>query len=153
MRNRGAAFQYSIGGQLSVKTYGTNGVIVTRNNVIDIFRGTIGVDHRNHRNTQFARFFHRDVFMADINDEHDVRQAFHILDATEALLELVTFTCQLQNLFLDQSCKTAVFFHLFNLAQALDGLADGAEIGQHATEPAMGYIRHAATLRFFGDSL
>ena len=89
--------------------------------------------------------------MTHVNGEHRVRQAFHVLDATQAPFELGAFTLQLQHFFLHQVVKTAIFFHLLQHAQALDGLLDGAEIGQHAAKPAVGDIRHTATLGFFLD--
>ena len=43
--------------------------------------------------------------MTNVYNEHGIRKAFHILDSTEALFELVAFTCQLQYFFLDQARK------------------------------------------------
>ncbi len=100
---------------------------------------------------QLACFLDRDIFVAHIDHEHRVGQVFHVLDAAEGLFELVAFAGQLQDFLLQQARKTAVLFHLFNLAQALDGLADGAEICQHAAKPAVGDIGHATTRGFLGD--
>ncbi len=47
--------------------------------------------------------------------------------------------------------EAAFLTHLFEVLQTLDGLPDGAEIGQHAAKPAVRYVWHCAALRFLLD--
>ena len=122
---------------MCVKTNRANRIIITRDNVVDIIWRAVCINNANNRNSKLAGFFYCDVFMTDIYNKHGGRQVLHVLDTTECFFELVALAGQLQDFFLYKACKAAVLFHFFNLAQALDGLTDGAEVGQHAAQPAV----------------
>ncbi len=91
--------------------------------------------------------------MAYVNDEQGVWQTFHVLDSAQALLQFFFFAGQLQNFFFDQVAETIIFAHLFQRFEAFDGSLDGAEVSQHATQPAMRNVRHAALACCFFNGL
>ena len=122
---------------MCVKTNRANRIIITRDNVVDIVWRAVGINNANNRDSELARFFYCDVFMTDIYYKHSGRQVLHVLDTTECFFELVALTSQLQDFFLYKTRKATVLFHFFDLAKTLDGLTDGAEVGQHATQPAV----------------
>ena len=62
----------------------------------------------------------------------------HVANATEALLELVVFTAQHQQLFLGEARLRAVFeVHGVKLFHALQALVDGVEVCQQTSQPAL----------------
>ena len=89
--------------------------------------------------------------MANVNHEQHVRQTAHIANPGERAGELVAFTTEDDDLFLHQLLERAVFGHAFNRFEAVDGLADGLEVGHHPAEPAEIDIRHPAAGSRFAD--
>ena len=84
-------------------------------------------------------------------DEDDVRRSFHLLDAAEALLELVLLTAHHRGFFLATFAERAVLRHLGEFHEPLDRPADGLEIGEHAAQPALVHVRHLAAASFLLD--
>ena len=70
-------------------------------------------------------------------------------DAAQAALELLEVTAAHQG-FLGQLVEGAVLGLGFQVAQALDRLTD---VGEHAAQPAMVDVRHAATSGFLANDL
>jgi len=89
----------------------------------------------------------------DVDDEDRVREVLHVLDAAEAALELVHLPAQADHLLLAEALEGAVLGHGLQLAQALDGLPDGAEVGQHPAQPAVVDVGHPAAARLLADDL
>lgn len=58
-----------------------------------------------------------------------------------------------QGFFLGQLVEGAVLGLGFQVAQALDRLTDGLVVGEHAAQPAMVDVRHAATSGFLANDL
>jgi hypothetical protein len=85
-----------------------------------------------------------------VDDEQDVRQAAHVLDAAERALQLLAVAGDVQDLFLGQALGVAGQ-HVVDLAQPADATGDGLPVGQHAAEPAVVDIVLAATLGAVGD--
>ena len=87
---------------------GAHGVVVARDHVVDVVRRAVGVDHRDHRNAELLGFEDGDVLVADVDDEDDVRRRFHLLDAAQALLELVLLAAHHRGFFLATLAERAV---------------------------------------------
>jgi methionyl aminopeptidase len=147
------AFEHRVGGGAGVELHRTDRVVVARDRVVDQGRVVVGVDHRDDRDAELLGFQHRDVLVPDVDHEQRVRQAVHVLDAAQRLLELLALATQLQHLVLDQLREAAVGFAGFQLLEAVDRTLHGAEVGEHAAQPARRHVRHAATLGFFLDRL
>jgi hypothetical protein len=60
---------------------------------------------------------------------------------------------QLKDFLLDQLVEAAVGFHRLEFLEPVDRLADRPEVGQHAAEPAVRDVGHAAAGGLFGDGL
>ena len=91
-RDRGLAVQHRVGDSVRIELNRPHRIIVTGNDVSDGIGRTVGIDNCDHRNTEFRGFFYRDLFMPNVDDEHSVRQGFHILDAAERSLEFAEFS-------------------------------------------------------------
>src|SRR5690348_10668391 len=153
VRSGGLAFQDRVGGGAGVQLDGADGVVVARDGVVHQLRVVVGVNDRDYRDAELLGFLHGDVLMADVDHEQRVGQAVHVLDAAQRILELVALAAQRQHLVLDQLVEGAVGLGRFQLLQARDRLLDGAEVGQHATQPAGGDVRHAGAGGLFGQRL
>src|SRR6478672_7620094 len=151
LRRGSLAFQHRIGGGACIQLHGANGVVVARDRVIDQRRVVIGVDDRDHRDAELLGFLDGDVFVADVDDEQRVGQAVHFLDAAEGCEQLLALATQAQDFVLDQLLEAAVGFTGFQFFQARHRFLDCGEVGQRAAEPALGHVRHVATLGFFLD--
>ncbi len=52
-----------------------HGVVIARNDVVDLIRRTVGIHDTDHGNTQHSRFVHGNLLVTDINHEDRVGQA------------------------------------------------------------------------------
>src|SRR5580698_4188769 len=139
-RHRGhrfLAFEDRIRDASGIQTNRAHGVVVTGDHVVDAVRGAIRVDNRDDRDAELGGFVNRDLLVTDIDDEQGVREGVHVLDAAQASLELVHLAAQLGGFFLTALVERAGNGEVGDLAQALDRLADGLEVREHAAEPAL----------------
>src|SRR5579883_359759 len=121
--------------------------------IVDAIGRAIGVDDRDHRNTELSRLIHRDLLVADVDDEERIRQRFHVLDAAQASLELRHLAAKLRRLFLAALLERARSRELGDLPEALDRLADGLEVRQHPAQPSLVDERLTAALGFLLNRL
>ena len=130
-----------------------NRVVIARYDVINAGGVAVCIDNADHRNAELARFGDGDFFMIDIDHKNDVRQTAHVLDAAKAPLKLLKVAGARQAFFLGQLVERAIACLGLQFAQSANRLADGLVVRQHAAEPALVDIGHAATLSMFLDNL
>src|SRR5690606_8724097 len=147
------SFHAGIGNGFHVDLDGTDGVIVTRDHVINTIGIAVGINNTDNRNTQLVGFLDGDTLVVYIDNEQGIRQAAHILDTTDGALELVHFTGTLKGFFLGQLVESTVLALGFQVTVATDRLTDGLVVGQHTTQPAVVNVRLTGTLSFFLDNL
>ncbi len=94
-----------------------------------------------------------DLLLLGIDDEDGIRDMLHGLDAADVLLELLLLLLELCDFLLGKDIKSSVRSHGVDLVQALDTALDGLEVGQHAAEPSLVDIVHAASLGLSLDSI
>jgi hypothetical protein len=75
----------------------------------------------------------------------------HVLDATERFFKLGAFTAQCQHFVLDQLVEAAIGFGGLQFLQARNRVPDGAEVGEHPAQPALGDVGHAAARGLFSQ--
>ena len=66
------AFENGGGGAGNVKLDRANRVVIARNDVVDALGRVVRIDHRDDRNAQRHRLGHRDLLVADVDDEQHV---------------------------------------------------------------------------------
>ena len=93
------------------------------------------------------------MLLHDVHDEDGSRDAVHVRNGAEVLLELGTLTTDLQALTLGHGVQRTVRLHLVNLGHLPDGLADRREVGEHTAGPTLGHIRHVDGLCRFGHNV
>src|SRR6185437_12854113 len=132
---------------------GLGSVVIRRDGKIHLVWIAVRVDHTKRGDTQTFCFGERDVLMTDIHDEQGGGNTTQLCDTTQDLFFLVLFTGQGQPFFLGDAVKSAVSQHLFDALHLLYALADGIEVGEHATQPAFRYERHVDLAGAIGDDL
>src|SRR5690554_3413790 len=60
---------------------------------------------------------------------------------------------ELDYFFLRKNIKETVFFHLLDLFEPANARSNGLEVCQHAAQPSLVHIEHAATFRFFTNGV
>ena len=107
---------------------------------------------RDDRDAELLRFGDRDLVESHVDHEHRVGQRGHVLDAADVLLELGELALEHQRLLLDPDLGAGLDLRL-HVLQALERALDGLEVGQHAAEPALVDVGHAAAPGFLRDHL
>ena len=93
---------------------------------------------------QLASLGNRNTLLVGVHNEHGLGQTLHVLDAAQIFVQLLHLELQLDNFLLGQQIKGAVLLHGLELLHAVDALTDGAEVGEHAAQPAGIDKMHAA---------
>ena len=93
------------------------------------------------------------MLLHHVHDEDRSRDAVHVGDGTEVLLQLGTLAADLQTLTLGHGVQRTVGLHLVDLGHLPDGLADRREVGEHATGPALGHVGHVDGLGRLGHDV
>merc|ERR1712224_241550 len=140
------SFQTGIGNGFHVDLDSTDGVIVTRDHVINTIGIAVGINNTDNRNTQLIGFLDGDTLVVYVDNEQGIRQTTHILDTTDGALELIHLTGTLKSFFLGQLVESTVLALGFQITVATDRLTDGLVVGQHTTQPAVVNVRLIGTL-------
>ena len=91
--------------------------------------------------------------MVHIDHKNRIRQTTHILDSADRPLKLFQLTREIQGFFLGDLLKRAIGHFDLKLFQALDGLANGLPVGQHAAQPTVVNIGLTGALGLVFDDL
>ena len=132
---------------------GLGGVVVSGDDEVDIARIGVGVDDGEDGNAEALCFAYGDVLLEYVYDEECRWQAVEVSDRAEHLLELGALAGDLEFFALGEVIKRAVLTHLVDGGHFLDGLADGGEVGKHASGPALDDVGHAYGGGLFGYDL
>jgi len=90
-------------------------------------------------------------FAHHIDDKEHVGQVRHRAQAADAVIQAYEFLAQQQGFLLGQTFQLAARIAVFQILHVLHTLADRAEVGERATEPAGGDEGHAAAFSFAAD--
>src|SRR5690554_2189755 len=145
------AFQAGVSNCFYIDLDRTDRVVVTRDHNVHAVWAAVGIDYADHGNAQLVGFLDRNMLVVYTNHEQGIRQAAHVLDTTDAALELFHLAGTQQGFFLGQFRKSTVLGLSFQLTQTTNGLTDGLVVGQHTTQPAMVDVGHAGASGFFLD--
>ena len=80
-------------------------------------------------------------------------RAAHVLDSGEAAVEFFPLTLQLKTLLLVQTLHGVLVEHRIELFEPVDGVLYSFVVGEHAAQPAMIHIGHAAANAFVADGV
>ena len=113
----------------------------------DAVRVDVGVDKADDRDPQALGLLDRDRLRLEVDDEHRVRRALHVLDAAEVGLQLGEVGLRAHALLRRQQLELALGLEALEVVQALDALRDRLEVREHAAQPAVVDVRHARSSR------
>ena len=128
-------------------------IVVAGDHVVHPIRLVVGVHHPDNGNAELVRFAYRDLLVPHVDDVEDVGQGLGVLDAAEAALQLGEDPSKAERLLLAHALDAAVLLHRLHLPEPGDGRADGLEVREHAAEPALVHVGHAAPDRLAPDHL
>src|SRR5215469_2031923 len=153
LRHGLAAGEHGVRHAHGVELHGADGVVVARDHVINAVGRVIGVHHADDGDVELAGLADRDLLVAHVDDKQGVRQAVHLLDAAQALLQLLHLATQADDFLLAEALKSAVSGLGLQFLHAADGLAHGLVVGEGAAQPALVHAGHAAAARLLADGL
>ena len=145
-----AALGDDVADRLGDQRAGADRVVVARDDVVDAVRVAVGVDEADDRDPQALGLADGDDLRLEVDHEHRVRRALHVLDAAEVGLELLEVGLGRHPLARRQQLQLALGRVALEVVQALDALRDGLEVRQQAAEPAVVDVRLTGRL---GDLL
>lgn len=128
-------------------------VVVPWDRVRDMIRIAIAVQDGDHGNIQPGRLLYGNFLYTGVQDEHGTRQAPHVLDARQILLELGDVLLHQKDFLFLKAMLAGVLqrgLHLFHL---VDAAADRLKVCQHAAEPPLIDEEHIRPLRFLFKDL
>ena len=125
-------------------------VVVAGDHEVDAVGVAVGVDQADDRDAQALRLFDGDLLGFQVDHEHRVGHALHVLDAAEVRAQLRQIGLRGHPLARRQQRQLALGLVAFEVVQAADALVDRLEVGQQAAEPAVVDVRHVGRL---GDLL
>ena len=126
-----------------ISAAGADRVVVARDDVVDAVRVAVGVDQADDRDAQALGLAHGDRLGLEVDDEHRVRDARHVLDAAQVGLQLQEVGLGGQALTRRQQRELAVGLVALEVVQALDARGHRLVVRQQAAEPAVVDVRHA----------
>ena len=147
---KAAALRDHVADRLGDRRARADRVVVARDHVLDAVRVAVRVDQADDRDAQALGLAHGDRLRLEVDDEHRVRGALHVLDAAEVGPQLLEVGLGRHALPRRQQRQLALGLVALEVVQALDALRDRLEVRQQAAEPAVVDVRHAGGL---GDLL
>ena len=112
---------------------------------------SIGVHDSKNGDSETVSFLHGNVLLANVDYEKRCGQTLEVGDGTEVLLKLGTLAADLQDFALGKIGERSVSGEFVDVGHLLHSLADGLEVGEHATGPALGHIGHIYGCCLFGN--
>ena len=129
---------------------GADRIVVAGNHEVDPVRVAVGVDETHDRDPQAPGLFDSDLLSFQVDHEHRVGHALHVLHAAQVGAQLGEIGLCGHPLARGQQRELAIGLVAFEVVQSADALANRLEVGQQPAQPAMVDERH---LGCFGDIL
>src|SRR5579875_206757 len=135
------------------QAHSTNGIIVGRNRIIHLIGIAVCIGEGNDGDFQATRLQNGGALFARIDDKEGGGQPLHVFDAAQQTLQACDIVLKALHLFLGQPLEFATVAAGLKLAQVTNTRLDRLEVSQHAAQPALVDVVHAATFRLFGYGL
>src|SRR5688572_19367218 len=146
-RGREARFGDRIGDGLRNQLDRSDRIVVARDRHGDEIGIGVRVDDADDGKTELVRLVDGDLFLLRVDHEEEAREARHISDTGEVLLQLLALTRQEQLLLLGVVLElAAVLAALLQLLHATDLLLHRLEVREQAAEPALGDVHRVAAV-------
>ncbi len=121
---------------------GAHRVIVARDRDVDEVWVTVGIDEADGRNAERAGLEKSVLLAVRIDDHERARHLRHLTNAAEVALDLLPLAEELRLHLLRVVLEFAALDNPIEFFEALEALANRAEVRQSSTEPTLGDERH-----------
>ena len=145
--------EHRVGYDLAVQADRSNRVVVAGDHVADGIGIGVAVDHGHHGNVQLVRLGDRDGLLVGVENEQQVGQPAHVLDAAERALKLVAQAGAPQQFLFGQAAGLLLLKLLLEGAQTPDRDRDRLPVRQRSAEPTLVDVELSAALGGRGDGL
>src|SRR5215213_3875589 len=132
---------------------GTDRVVVPGDDEVDDVGIAVGVDDRDHRDTEAVGLGDRDVLLLGVDHEDRVGRPLEGADAAEVALELGDLALDLEAFLLDHLLGLAGRDQPLELVHLGHAAVHGLEVGEHAAEPAVVHVGGVGPLGLLLDRL
>ena len=147
------AGQDGVSHELAHEVHRADGVVVRGDAVVDHVGVGVGVEQADDGDVQAVGLADGDLLALGVDHEDGLGQGVELTGATEVALELLELLAENSLLLLGEKGHAAVLDHGLELLHAVDAGAHGHEVGEHAAEPTLVDVGHAAALGLGGDGL
>ncbi len=130
------AVDHRLGDEIAIKRDRPAGVVVARDRMGNLLGIAIGIDHGDDGDVELVGLGDRDRLLVGVDDEDDVGNPAHVLDAAQGAFQLVTLAREVEELLLGEAVGLAGE-HLLEHPQPLDRVGDGLPIGERAAQPTV----------------
>jgi hypothetical protein len=141
-----AALFDGVGDDAAHQRAGTDRVVVARDDVLDEIGVAVRVDHRDDRDAELVRLGDADVLLLRVEHEDGVGALGEVPHATEVALQLLELAAEDERFLLRHDVELARHLHALVFLHLVDALGDRLEVGEHAAQPTLVDVRHAALL-------
>jgi hypothetical protein len=135
---------HRVGDDPAHQAAGSDGVVVTGNDVLDQVGIAVGIDDRDDGQAELVGLRDRDVLLLGVDYEDCLREPGHASNAAQVPVQLLELSAQDEGFLLRHGLEVAGRPHTVVLLHLADTTGDGAEVGEHAAEPPLVDVRHAA---------
>ena len=112
-------------------------IVITRNRIIDLGRITISINYCHNRNAKLFGFSYCNLFFFNVYNKQNLRQLFHLFDATKELIQAFNFSGQHQRFSLSLCDHGPFGKGIFQINQPLYPSLNGLKIRHHSTQPSL----------------
>ena len=130
-----------------------NRVVVAGDHVVGLVGIAVRVDESDHGQVEALGLSHRELLLAEVDDEDRVGLAAHVGDTAQVRLELLELGLHGDALLRRQQVELGLRLQRAQLVQALDPVGDRPPVRQEPAEPAVVDVRHADPARLVADGV
>src|SRR5581483_1851154 len=117
--------------------HGANGVVVARDDDVDLRRVRVGVDDADRRDAHLEAFLEGDVLAVRVDDDDGRGEPVHLADALEVPEELALLAVEARDHLLRVARVLFRRLERLDLLEALEPAADRLVVRERAAEPAL----------------
>src|SRR5215212_2258939 len=119
-------------------------VVVTRDDIVDHVRVTVGVGQGHHRYLEAVRLFDQELLTLRVDHEDRPRQPLHLGDTSKVAPEFLVLTIE------GKPLPARPLHGLREVLKVLDARLDGLEVGQHPADVTLNDVGLAAPYSLLG---
>ena len=125
------------------------GIIISRYDIIDFIRITVGINNRNNRYIETFSLTHCNCLIFRINNKDSAWDPVHGPDPAKIVVKLYPFMLKFQSLLFGKQIYGSIIHYIVKMVKTIYTLFNGMKICQHSTQPPVTHIKHFASISLF----